>query len=76
MEADLQMSCSMNKYFVTRGKLVSRVAKYPGLQDYLVRSNAGAQMGCYPRLENISILKMMVLERAHSPHRPPSLLAF
>ncbi len=27
----------MNKYFVTRGKLVSRVAKYPGLQDYQVR---------------------------------------
>jgi hypothetical protein len=27
---------SMNKYFVMRGKLVSRVAKYPGLQDYLV----------------------------------------
>ena len=27
---------SMNKYFMTRGKLVSRVAKYPGLRDYAV----------------------------------------
>ncbi len=33
-----RMVCSMNKYYVTRGKLVSRVAKYPGLQDYLVLS--------------------------------------
>ena len=37
----LRPACaSMNKYFVTRGKLVSRVAKYPGLQDYLVRACA------------------------------------
>uniref|UniRef100_A0A6U5BLX5 Proteasome activator PA28 C-terminal domain-containing protein n=1 Tax=Hemiselmis andersenii TaxID=464988 RepID=A0A6U5BLX5_HEMAN len=27
---------SMNKYFMTRAKLVSRVVKYPGLRDYTV----------------------------------------
>lgn len=27
---------SMNKYLMTRGKLVSRVIKYPGLRDYTV----------------------------------------
>lgn len=27
---------SMNKYYMTRAKLVSRVFKYPGLRDYAV----------------------------------------
>lgn len=26
----------INKYFMTRGKLVSRMGKYPGVKDYLV----------------------------------------
>jgi len=34
----------INKYFMTRGKLVSRLGKYPGVKDYLVSIQVAASL--------------------------------
>ena len=44
-ETSFSLLDAINKYFMTRGKLVSRLGKYPGVKDYLVSIQVAASHG-------------------------------
>jgi len=74
---------SMNKYFMTRAKLVSRVIKYPGLRDYVVavqevdrKERINMSLSLNDLRNNYAIMYDTItknLEKIHNPRSQHSL---